>query len=87
MEPDFSVIYPWLLEVLVTREKVDQFENLECNSEWRVSYKKKLVETKESTSSVYSPKKLILQDGLDRFHWESEQYVQKILTSNLLIAL
>ena len=33
LEPDFSVIYPWLLEVLVTREKVDQFENLECNSE------------------------------------------------------
>ena len=40
MESDFSVMYPWPLEVLVTREKVDKFENLECNSEWRVPYKK-----------------------------------------------
>ena len=40
MESDISVMYPWPLEVLVTREKVDKFENLECNSEWRVPYKK-----------------------------------------------
>lgn len=73
----------WLPEKKSTNLKTS---NVIQNDEYRT--KKELVETNESTtSSVYSPKKLILQDGLDRFHWESEQYVQKILTSNLLIAL